>query len=138
MDTRSFLALAICLVAAIAESPNGVHISFTEVPNTVRAMWSLPSTAVTSATPGYCVFGHTEQYLTLKSTVGAPYTYADGGFQGSLYDVVLGQLAPDSVYFYKCGSDAGGFSNVFRFATQPSRTTAEVKIIVWGDMGQSA
>ncbi len=137
MAARSTLLLLFLTAAALAESPNGVHISLTETPNTLRAMWSLPATPVASAAPGYCLFGFSSGSLNQKSSIGAPYTYDAGGFTGSLYDVVMEPVVPDSEYFYKCGSEQSGFSNTFRVFTPPSSPAAEVKIVVWGDMGES-
>ncbi len=141
LSVRVLLSAAVLLgsvavgLGSAGETPNGVHLSLTETPNTMRAMWSLPSTTATSSLVGYCMFGHSADSLTTKSTVGAAYTYTAGGFSGSLFDVVMENLADDAVYFYQCGSDNVGFSAVFRFFTPPSRTTATINAVVWGDMG---
>jgi hypothetical protein len=129
-------ALAVIIVGmSFAESPNGVHLAFTEVKGSVRAMWSLPSTPVSSSLSGTCQFGTSHDALTETTAPGPSYTYADGGFQGCLFDVVMENLKDDTIYFYKCGSDASGFSNVFNFRTMPASSNSNVKIVVWGDMG---
>lgn len=131
--------LALLLLAAPpccrAEAPNGVHLSLTENAGEMRAMWSLPATAATPALAGLCRFGPAPDSLLANSSVGVSYTYADGGFKGALFNVVMSGLRADSTYFYTCGSEGEGWSSVFRFATPPASSSASMRAVVWGDMG---
>lgn len=126
----------VCLLAVFAlaacEVPNGVHLALTGITGEMRAMWSLPSTPVSAGVTGQCWYGSSAVSLNQSTAVGAAYTYSAGGFNGSLYDVVMTGLKPDTAYFYMCGNRTLGVSVVFQF-TSPSLT--EVSFVVWGDMG---
>ena len=119
-----------------AELPNGLHLALTPIASEMRAMWSLPSTPVSANLNGLCLFGVTPSNLSTFSAPSPAYTYSAGGFQGSLFNVVMENLLSDSLYYYKCGSQSTGFSSVYQFHTPPRpQSNASVKIVVWGDMG---
>ncbi|KAI3985078.1 hypothetical protein MKX01_027164 [Papaver californicum] len=51
---------------------------------------------------------------------------------GEIHDVVIGPLKPDTVYYYRCGSD---IDREFSFKTPPSQFP--IKFTVAGDLGQT-
>ncbi|XP_024989395.1 probable inactive purple acid phosphatase 2 [Cynara cardunculus var. scolymus] len=53
---------------------------------------------------------------------------------GFIHDGVMVNLKPGKRYFYKVGSDAGGWSNIFSFVS-PDEDSGETIAFLYGDMG---
>ncbi|KAK1425754.1 hypothetical protein QVD17_21112 [Tagetes erecta] len=53
---------------------------------------------------------------------------------GFIYDGVMVDLEPGKRYFYKVGSDAGGWSETFSFVS-PDESSSETIAFLYGDMG---
>ena len=53
------------------------------------------------------------------------------------HDTVVENLKPSTLYFYQCGDQLGGWSDIFNFTTAPSRQAQPTSftIAVYGDMG---
>ena len=61
---------------------------------------------------------------------GISYTYS--GASGYIHDVELTGLTPDTVYYFICGGDAGGWSSERAFRMAPS-ISSDVRFVVGGD-----
>jgi len=64
------------------------------------------------------------------NATGINYTYS--GASGYIHDVELTGLTPDTVYYFICGGDAGGWSNERSFRTAPS-VSSDVRFVAGGD-----
>ena len=64
------------------------------------------------------------------SASGFNYTYS--GASGYIHDVELTDLSPDTVYYFICGGDTGGWSSERAFRTAPS-VSSDVRFVVGGD-----
>ncbi|CAM8955282.1 unnamed protein product [Rhodiola kirilowii] len=107
-------------------SAQQVHISMVGS-DKMRVSWI--SDDQTSAVINY---GGSKDSLNLSAT-GSSSTYKYMLYtSGFIYDVVIGPLQPNSVYYYACGSDT---SQVFSFKTAPAQFP--VKFAVVGDLGQT-
>ncbi|PIA28311.1 hypothetical protein AQUCO_07200160v1 [Aquilegia coerulea] len=107
-------------------SPQQVHISVVGQ-DKMRITWitedETPATVDYGTTQGSNEFSATGttssyRYLVYKS--------------GQIHDVVIGPLKPNTVYFYRCGSDS---QRQFSFKTPPAGFP--IKFAVVGDLGQT-
>ncbi|XP_010244493.1 PREDICTED: probable purple acid phosphatase 20 [Nelumbo nucifera] len=107
-------------------SPQQVHISLVGK-DKMRIMWitqhASPATVeydTSAGTYGYSATGSTYsyEYLMYKS--------------GEIHDVVIGPLEPNTVYYYRCGSNS---SREFSFKTPPVQLP--ITFAVAGDLGQT-
>ncbi|XP_062117573.1 probable purple acid phosphatase 20 [Humulus lupulus] len=107
-------------------SPQQVHISLVGE-DQMRISWitqgSGPATVEYGVSPG--VYGYT------KSGSTSSYRYATYE-SGSIHDVVIGPLSPNTVYYYRCG-DAS--SPEFTLKTPPA--AFPIKFVLAGDLGQT-
>ena len=121
------------------------HLALTEDPTQMRVSW----TTGNSTTP-VVYYGLSRDNLTLSAT-GTSKTYTisdlcgppanDSSFfvdPGSLHDVLLTNLKPKTMYYYKYGS-GDSFSEVKNFTTAiVAGDTTPFKFIMYGDMGLSS
>ncbi|KAI3860251.1 hypothetical protein MKW92_053723 [Papaver armeniacum] len=81
-------------------------------------------------TPATVNYGTTEGNYDLSAT-GTVSKYKYMLYKsGEIHDVVIGPLKPDTVYYYRCGSDT---DREFSFKTPPSQFP--IKFVVVGDLG---
>ncbi|KAI3960908.1 hypothetical protein MKW98_019109 [Papaver atlanticum] len=67
------------------------------------------------------------------SAIGRAYSYNYLIYQsGEIHDVVIGPLIPNTIYYYRCGSNS---DRVFSFKTPPAQFP--IKFVVVGDLGQT-
>ncbi|KAL5710657.1 putative purple acid phosphatase 20 [Ranunculus cassubicifolius] len=109
-----------------SSSPQQVHISMVGQ-DKMRITWitddQTPATVEYGTTSGsnqFSVSGNTSSYKYMTYT------------SGEIHNVVIGPLTPNTVYFYRCGSD---YRQEFSFKTPPARFP--IKFAVVGDLGQT-
>ncbi|CAI8039862.1 Probable inactive purple acid phosphatase 9 [Geodia barretti] len=121
------------------------HLALTEDPTQMRVSWTTGS-----STRPVVYYGLSRDNLTLSAT-GTSKTYTisdlcgppanDSSFfvdPGSLHDVLLTNLKPKTMYYYKYGSGVS-FSEVKNFTTAVvAGDTTRFKFIMYGDMGLSS
>ena len=73
------------------------------------------------------VAGEQSTYATSTTNPGARYIY--------MHDALIAGLQIGARYYYRVGSNAGGWSAVYPFDTQIDIPYSPVDIIVYGDMG---
>lgn len=81
------------------------------------------------------IYGTDENSLSLSVASESPRQYlADYGYH---HVAVLTQLAANQRYFYKVGSDKGGWSDIISFVTPPAagEDAPEWSVSIFGDMG---
>ncbi|KAI3912352.1 hypothetical protein MKW92_042819 [Papaver armeniacum] len=104
-------------------SPQQVHISLVGE-DKMRITWITND----HGTPSKVEYGITEETYNL-SAIGRAYSYNYLIYQsGEIHDVVIGPLTPDTVYYYRCGSN---YDRVFSFKTLPA------KLCLSSDLGQT-
>jgi hypothetical protein len=69
-----------------------------------------------------------------KANITGPQTFIDPGY---MHTMILNDLRPSTVYYYRVGSDEHGWSSVNVFMNRPSSTDDVVNLIAYGDMGVS-
>ena len=72
--------------------------------------------------------GDPSQYLSSKT--GSNHTYSGAG--GYIHDVELTELLPNTVYYFICGGDNGGWSAERKFQTGPDHRTS-ITFVAGGD-----
>ncbi|KZV48952.1 hypothetical protein F511_09548 [Dorcoceras hygrometricum] len=106
-------------------SPQQVHISLSGQ-NNMRISWITSKT-----TPAVVYYGTSPGSNTLSAN-GSTYSYRYLIYQsGQIHNVVIGPLTPDTVYYYRCGTN----SPEFNFKTPPSEFP--IKFAIIGDLGQT-
>ncbi|XP_026460275.1 probable purple acid phosphatase 20 [Papaver somniferum] len=124
---RETLALDHLFDDISSSSPQQVHISLVGQ-DKMRITW-ITEDHDTTATVNY---GTTEGNYDLSVT-GTVSKYKYMLYKsGEIHDVVIGPLKPDTVYYYRCGSDT---DREFSFKTPPSQFP--IKFVVVGDLGQT-
>ncbi|KAI3894435.1 hypothetical protein MKX03_003840 [Papaver bracteatum] len=110
-----------------SSSPQQVHISLVGQ-DKMRITWITED----HDTPATVNYGTTEGNYDLSATgTVSKYKYMVYN-SGEIHDVVIGPLKPDTVYYYRCGSDA---DREFSFKTPPFQYP--IKFVVVGDLGQT-
>ncbi|GAV57861.1 Metallophos domain-containing protein/Metallophos_C domain-containing protein [Cephalotus follicularis] len=107
-------------------SPQQVHISVYGE-DEMRISWitnnSAPATVDYGTSPG----------VYTNSTNGSTSSYNYGSYQsGEIYDVVIGPLQPNTIYYYRCSSNS---DREFNFKTPPAQLP--INFAVSGDLGQT-
>lgn len=130
----SFLVLAITFLSTYAtDLPQQIHIALAGSdengnPNGMTISWQTIDDTATSMVK----YGTDQTNLAFVAT-GSSSSYF------STYDhhVVLENLEVNTKYFYQCGDDSAGWSNIHSFTSAPKSTDdyTELTIAVIGDMG---
>ncbi|XAR69732.1 Acid phosphatase [Bertholletia excelsa] len=108
-------------------SPQQVHISLVGT-DRMRISWITED----FSTPATVVYGKSEGsfgYSANGTTSSYDYLLYDSG---EIHDVVVGPLEPDTVYYYRCGSDS---NPELSFKTPPAQFP--ITFAVAGDLGQT-
>ncbi|GMI71012.1 hypothetical protein like AT3G52780 [Hibiscus trionum] len=107
-------------------SPQQVHISVVG-PDKMRISWITQSSA-----PAVVEYGTSPQNYT-NSATGTSSSYRYLLYKsGQIYDVVIGPLNQNTVYYYRCSSES---TREFSFKTPPAQLP--IKFVVVGDLGQT-
>ncbi|XP_062168219.1 probable purple acid phosphatase 20 isoform X2 [Alnus glutinosa] len=107
-------------------SPQQVHISSVGE-DKMRISW-----ITDSSTPATVDYGTSPGVYSLSAT-GSTSSYSYLMYKsGEIHEVVIGPLNPNSVYYYRCGSNP---SREFSFKTPPAQFP--IKFAVVGDLGQT-
>ncbi|KAF9599363.1 hypothetical protein IFM89_036849 [Coptis chinensis] len=108
-------------------SPQQVHISLVGK-DKMRISW-----ITEDETPATVDYGVTKgAYNFSASGSVSSYTYLIVYTSGKIYDVVIGPLEPNTLYFYRCGSNS---QREFSFRTPPVELPIEFAVV--GDLGQT-
>ncbi|CAF1151600.1 unnamed protein product [Adineta steineri] len=68
-----------------------------------------------------------------QATVWGPQKFIDPGF---MHTILLSDLHPSTMYFYRVGNDDDGWSSIYSFTNRPAiNEDSEVTVIAFGDMG---
>jgi hypothetical protein len=82
-------SLLVVAVAALDSRPEQLHLSLTERVGEMRVMWVRPTLPLSEAPSDEgCVYGPSEDAMTTY-VQAASHTYSDGGFKGSIFNVIL-------------------------------------------------
>jgi len=122
---KSFLyALVAALPLCLYSQPSMIHLSVKSSEKKGKAApvtvtWSSANTADIQ----YVVFG-------TKADHGKKIEAETAGFNGtSVYKAEIDRLIPGKKYYYKCGSDATGWSKVYSFTSEPRNGSFRVAVI---------
>ncbi|GMY25183.1 probable purple acid phosphatase 20 isoform X2 [Fagus crenata] len=108
-------------------SPQQVHISSVGE-NKMRISWITES----SSTPATVEYG-TSPGVYGSSASGSTSSYKYMLYKsGEIHDVVIGPLTPNTLYYYRCGSNS---AREFSFKTPPAQLPIEFAVV--GDLGQT-
>jgi acid phosphatase type 7 len=106
-----------------ADPPQNVHLSWTEDPSsTMTITWQTKSDS-----RGLVEYGPTESGLT--STTDTPSSLKTDF--GIIHEATATGLQSGTRYYYRCGSDDGGWSETYAFRTMPA--TGPISFAVLGD-----
>jgi hypothetical protein len=163
LSAPSALAVTPAVSFANVNEPTGVHLALTGRAGEARVSWASANTMRTGAVPMVRWGLNASAALARAPATTATYTAADvcptavgvpdpyagtpdgisvaagKGYlsPGELHSALLTALpAAPAVIFYSVGSDASGWSEVFRF-TAPPRLGAPVRVAAVADVGQA-
>jgi phosphodiesterase/alkaline phosphatase D-like protein len=68
------------------------------------------------------------------ANITGPRTFIDPGY---MHRMLLNDLRPSIIYYYRVGSNEHGWSSVYSFLNRPSSSDERVNLIGYGDMGVS-
>ena len=108
--------------------PQQVHLSFGFELNDIMVTWSTQHPTYSS------VVQYSHNQLDYIDAKGYQTKFSNGNNTQFIHRVLLSDLKHDTEYFYRCGNDIGGWSNLFRFNTVPLNNWSP-KLAVYGDMG---
>ncbi|MBI2900674.1 MAG: fibronectin type III domain-containing protein [Planctomycetes bacterium] len=118
----------LCTAAHAQDAPTQIHLGYGGDASTqMVVMWR---TAADTAT-------HQVKYgasASLGLVASGSSAAAPNGAAGFIHTVALGGLAPDTLYYYACGSASGGWSATKTFRTAPA-TAKPLVIAAFGDCG---
>ena len=69
-----------------------------------------------------------------KANQIGPQTFIDPGF---IHKILLENLLPSTIYYYRVGNDFDGWSSIDSFRTRSNQSDVQVDLIAYGDMGVS-
>jgi acid phosphatase type 7 len=123
--------LSLVTIHPSVAQPRGVHISWNGTKK-VRTATSMGITWMNDrAEPGAVYFGTDSNHLSRKVLVWPAFLE---GMQTYVSKTSLRKLKPATSYYYKVGSDRGGWSPVYRFRTAPLIGHAdEFMVGIWSD-----
>ena len=131
------------IVATFAQSmPMALHLSKYDE-TSVKCMWYTPGNEDLLQYEAKCQWGESPESLQYSAS-GNSYSYAAGGFNGSLHEVILHSLAHQHSTYYRCGGMKSGYpewSSIWHFTLQPRAVpeTARREDLKWiglvADMG---
>ena len=132
------VAAGLAVRAAAAEGPEQVHITLANTEDSVHVTWAQPhlDPSIGLAAKVLCWYGTSPGALDTTVPV-KPYTYTDGGYNGTLFTTTFTKLPFSSTVYYRCGSPATGISPLYNMRTKPKTGTEETqRIASFGDAGQ--
>lgn len=110
-------------------APQQVHLSWANDPKTsMTVMWQTVDATQTSTVQ----YGESQKLG--KETKGQTYTY--GYATGTIHGAELSKLKPSTVYYYRAGDSAGGWSGTYSFKTAPAKKD-DFSFIALGDVSTS-
>lgn len=125
----SLILGVLCGARGSLAAPTFVRLSVTEDPSTSMGVaWTtLSGPAETTVEYGTAKGSYSQTAKGSATNLGATL--------GTVSEVTLTGLAPDTVYYYRAGGGAGGFSpeHSFRTAPAPSEKCGAVRFAVFGD-----
>ncbi|EGD72653.1 hypothetical protein PTSG_04388 [Salpingoeca rosetta] len=123
------------------DPPTQVHLALGDTAGASMVV----SWITTNASAGHVYYGTSKDKLntrveqladaeryTFQSTYGEHYV------SGLIHHAKIPNLAPLTKYYYRCGADGFGYSDVFSFTTPPVVGTSKFIFSVIGDLGQTA
>lgn len=69
-----------------------------------------------------------------KANTWGPQTFIHPGF---MHTILLSDLRPSTMYFYRVGTDQHGWSPIYSFRNRPATKDESVYLVAYGDMGVS-
>lgn len=67
-----------------------------------------------------------------KANITGPHNFIDPGY---IHTILLEDLRPSTMYYYRVGTNEHGWSSIYSFITRPTDENETVSIIAYGDMG---
>lgn len=135
------LAVAVLILASAnsassslqaSDPPQGIHLTWgrNDTAHTIVITWK-----TTGAETGDLVLYDTQPRegnpnLYKHQTMGSHHTYSGAG--GYIHDVQLTGLSPNTIYYFICGGENGGWSEERSFRTAPE-TSTNIRFVVGGD-----
>jgi predicted MPP superfamily phosphohydrolase len=128
----SYVVAALVIISAAASAqPHGIHLSWNttargKISSTMGITW-----LSNNSSPAKVVYGTDSIKLNKSVSVGPRYS---DSLQLYVMKASLKNLRPATYYYYKVGSETGGWSDIYRFKTAPvAGSTVPINIGVWSD-----
>lgn len=133
--TAILLGGALLGLAAAAALPEQIALNYGASPSEMVVSWA----AATSEAAGEVRYGLSSDSLAMKATTtGATYTLNRYTSPMLFKATMTGLVEGNKEYFYRVGSDATGFSEVFSFKSNPGVGKGPITFHVMGDLGQTS
>lgn len=118
----------------LAGSPEQIGLNYGQDSSEMVASWA----ALDGEEIGVVQYGISMENLNMtSSTTGSSYTLKDYTSPLIYKAVLTGLQAGNQVYYYRVGSDATGYSEVFSFKSHPGASKEPITFHVIGDLGQT-
>jgi len=115
----------------MSDSPENIHLTWEDDTSTTITVTWQTSFGISGDSVLFDVVSRGgESTLYSYSASGTNHSYS--GSSGYIHDVKLTGLTPDTVYYFVCGGDMGGWSDERGFRTAPS-VSSHVRFVVGGD-----
>lgn len=110
------------------DPPAHIHLTWqsSDMATTISVTWQSSN----SSSGNTVKYGTGSSNYTYSKDGVTPHTYS--GASGYIHDVELTSLSPDTVYYFVCGGNTGGWSSERKFRTAPAHPT-HVKYVGGGD-----
>jgi len=116
--------------------PSQVHLALSEDSTSMFVNWALP----TPTNYGKVKYGTNSQYSQSANATYHQYVSTwDVYTSPFLYSATMTSLEPSTTYYYIVGDEATNiWSKEFTFQTIPDNSTKGIRIIAYGDQGDTA
>lgn len=128
LTTLLYILLSFHLSSSLSfYTPQHVHISYGDSAYEITVTWSTWNETIDSVVE----YGIGELNYQAQ---GKAQKFSQQGREQYIHRVKLGNLIADSKYLYHCGSNDGGWSDLFYFLTPPTENWRP-RLAIYGDMG---
>jgi len=121
---------------AFGDRNDQIYVSYVTNSNEIipKCQYGFDSSSLNFQINGNTVTYKASDMCEGKANIIGPQTFIDPGY---MHTILLNDLRPSTIYYYRVGSDEHGWSSINKFLNRPSSIDDEVNLLAYGDMGVS-
>ncbi|CAF1269268.1 unnamed protein product [Adineta ricciae] len=121
---------------AFGDRNDQIYVSYLTNSNQIipKCQYGFDSSSLNFQVSGTSITYQASDMCEGKANITGPQTFINSGY---MHTMLLQDLRPSTIYYYRVGSDEHGWSEVNVFINRPSSIDDEVNLIAYGDMGVS-